>query len=655
MKRALEEVKNHHLSMYAASKKYQIPTTTLFERLKGISTKSVGRPQAIPIEDEKRLAEAIRVMEKWGFGLSRREILEMVEDYVKKNNLNTVFKNNKPGTDWFINFRKRNRLSIKKPQPVEHVRKQMTDPFIIFDYFDLLQDTLTELDLFEKPHLIWNLDETSLCMDPTKTKAINKPCSRTTCGSGKENVTVLATASAAGNKLDPLIIYKGKNLWDQWITDSQNYDFDIAYAASAKGWMETEIFYNYFEKVLIPALVPVDKFESEAYKRYLKKKDEHSQSQLESKNPKSLKELCVRVLNEEFYFSEAPNRAGKVVSTLSQNDFSSEYVTFLSQLSKKDDACQPFVANNTSDSPKCLQFQKSCHLKPKENEKPKINIISNLKVNFEDLLLEKVRQEKRNKVPVKKKRVAKGKRPKEVKQPSQTGTSGTKKVNKRRQSKKSKRQENLDKSTSHSETISIYSDTDINESSFLDDLLNEEEFKFLEENIGDGTYDECAKILNEVNVSKKGKGKGKKSKGKENTEDKNEVNKDVDKNDKKTVKNGTDIKSANTTEDEEEKDIQDQKDGYELNDSVLVRYYCRKKWNYFVGFIEKVINKDEETYYTVNFLKTIRRPQLTFVISKKKDYDEVTKQLIVKKVKLEKNNESYKEYILSEENDKIYF
>lgn len=103
--------------------------------------------------------------------------------------MSTPFTNNIPGPDWFINFRKRHGLSIKKPQPVEYVRKKMTDPFVVSEFFTLLKKTLTDYDLFEKPGLIWNLDETSLSLDPTKTKVvgkINKPCSVGHVGQGKK-------------------------------------------------------------------------------------------------------------------------------------------------------------------------------------------------------------------------------------------------------------------------------------------------------------------------------------------------------------------------------------------------------------------------------------------------------------------------------------
>jgi len=54
-------------------------------------------------------------MEKWGFGLSRSEIITLVGDFVTVNNIKTPVKNEIPGEDWFLNFKNRHNLSIKKP------------------------------------------------------------------------------------------------------------------------------------------------------------------------------------------------------------------------------------------------------------------------------------------------------------------------------------------------------------------------------------------------------------------------------------------------------------------------------------------------------------------------------------------------------------
>lgn len=47
-------------------------------------------------------------MEKYGFGLSRKEVLETVGvEYVEKNNISTNFKNGILGQAWFAGFKNR--------------------------------------------------------------------------------------------------------------------------------------------------------------------------------------------------------------------------------------------------------------------------------------------------------------------------------------------------------------------------------------------------------------------------------------------------------------------------------------------------------------------------------------------------------------------
>lgn len=121
----------------------------------------------------------------------------------------------------------------------------------------MLDQTLSEIDIRDSPNKIWNLDKKSVSLDPSKTKVvggIGLPCSRTTYGSGKENITVLTAVNADGKKLTPLVVFKGKHIWDQWMADKKDdFDFDISYAASKRGWMESQIFYNYMKDIFIPS------------------------------------------------------------------------------------------------------------------------------------------------------------------------------------------------------------------------------------------------------------------------------------------------------------------------------------------------------------------------------------------------------------------
>lgn len=254
LKSAIEEVKSGRITAYKASQKYKIPKMTLSYHIRGLRGKkssTLGRSTVLPLEVELQLVEGITTMEKWGWGLSRVEVLRIVGDYVVRNKLKTPFKHGVPGEDWFLGFARRHGLSIKKPQSVEFSRKKCMDPFIIGEYFRLLEKTLIDLDLKDKPQFIWNMDESGFSLDPSKVKVVGKKgtaSSRTTAGSGRDNITVLMAANAAGHKAPPLIIYKGKNIWDGWVAP-EGKDFPgTTYAATTNGWMESNIFLNYFEK-----------------------------------------------------------------------------------------------------------------------------------------------------------------------------------------------------------------------------------------------------------------------------------------------------------------------------------------------------------------------------------------------------------------------
>ncbi|KAL0833065.1 hypothetical protein ABMA28_001177 [Loxostege sticticalis] len=257
LKDAVRAVRNGDLSGYRAAQIYNIPRMTIMDHVhnKRMKSSTLGRCTALSPEIEKKLASYLHTMERYGFGLSRQEVLEVVGHYVTKNGIPTPFKNGKPGNEWFKAFKERNNLSVKKPQAVEYARKKAVDPFIIYPYFDLLKKTIEDLGLNDKPSAIWNLDETSFSKDPSKTKIVGRKghaSTRLIASPGKDNTTVLLAANAVGEKLPPLIIFKGKNVWDSW-TSPDAYP-NTTYAATTNGWMESEVFENFFKKSFIPAL-----------------------------------------------------------------------------------------------------------------------------------------------------------------------------------------------------------------------------------------------------------------------------------------------------------------------------------------------------------------------------------------------------------------
>ena len=88
------------------------------------------------------------------------------------------------------------------------------------------------------PRQIWNLDETSFCLDPSRIRVVGETGTashQATSGPGVENITVLMAANAAGEKLPPLIVFKGKNVWDSWMVPGGEGYPEMTYAETKNG------------------------------------------------------------------------------------------------------------------------------------------------------------------------------------------------------------------------------------------------------------------------------------------------------------------------------------------------------------------------------------------------------------------------------------
>lgn len=93
LSRAIEEIRAGRLTIHKASTLYGIPFSTLYCRIKGtrgVIKKSKGRRTALDKNIENMLATSIKTLAKWGFGLSRKEILELVGQFVTKNDVQTL-------------------------------------------------------------------------------------------------------------------------------------------------------------------------------------------------------------------------------------------------------------------------------------------------------------------------------------------------------------------------------------------------------------------------------------------------------------------------------------------------------------------------------------------------------------------------------------
>lgn len=261
LKEAAAAVLDNKLSIRDAAKNYKVNRSTLGRFIKSAGERgTVGGHLSMHPDSEIELAACLTTMAKWGFGLTREEVKVIVQMYVNANRNETSdigdylrrynqFNDGKPGDDWLKNFLQRFHLSVKIPSTLEKSRKKASkDPEIIYGFYDTVKNEVRRLNLESRPDCIWNVDETSLYHDPSKTKVIGptgQKLSRITATSGRESTTVMAAISAYGDLLPPLIVFKGKNLQSTW-KGSAAYPGTL-YAVQESGWMATAIFNSWFD------------------------------------------------------------------------------------------------------------------------------------------------------------------------------------------------------------------------------------------------------------------------------------------------------------------------------------------------------------------------------------------------------------------------
>lgn len=125
LKDAIRLVKNGTFTAYAASVRYGIPRPTIYER-RGCKSNTLGRATILSREVEESPVNNLHVLKKYGFGLTRKEILEAVGTYIKVNRIESPFKDGVPGEDWFLGF---------KPCKVEAMKAMQSRGDLLLNYY----------------------------------------------------------------------------------------------------------------------------------------------------------------------------------------------------------------------------------------------------------------------------------------------------------------------------------------------------------------------------------------------------------------------------------------------------------------------------------------------------------------------------------------
>ena len=256
---AVNDVLHKTKTYRQAYEAYHVPVAVIFNRIKGrknpINIMSAGRRPVLPTDIEANIANCLVARARMGWPCDEKELCHLVSKYITLKSLKTPFKNNIPGHDWYLSFMARHpNFSFKKPEHLQKIRKDARDPFVVYDFYNKLNELVMEKSLSDptKASFIFNTDESGFNSDPCRVRAIGekgKTLSRVSGGSGRESTTVLACISADGSYLPPFILFKGSAVQARWV--SEKAFPGTQYGASKNGWMEESHFYHWFVTLFI--------------------------------------------------------------------------------------------------------------------------------------------------------------------------------------------------------------------------------------------------------------------------------------------------------------------------------------------------------------------------------------------------------------------
>lgn len=257
--KALEFVKKGNTFM-KASEKFGVPVTTLYRKLKNPLTKNVrsGPPTILSSQEEQQIANWIKYRAERGWPVTKPQLLDAVQKYVKSLNIKSPFINDRPGRHWYEGFLKRNQdISIRTSQNLCLDRASVTQEDLR-GWFSEIQAYLSSKNLLHiDASRIYNCDESSIQLCPKSNKVLTEKGSRTVYkiidGNEKECLTVLFMYSADGIRAPPMILYKYQEKIPRKI--AENCPTGWGLGVSESGWMTSETFFEYMTNIFYPWLI----------------------------------------------------------------------------------------------------------------------------------------------------------------------------------------------------------------------------------------------------------------------------------------------------------------------------------------------------------------------------------------------------------------
>ncbi|XP_078033652.1 uncharacterized protein LOC144468202 isoform X3 [Augochlora pura] len=193
----------------AASRKYQIPRSTLHSKVIGLyDNKKPGPISILPPDQESILVEWIFECSSRGHPVTKMQLLNSVRILVKEMGIKTPFGEKGPGKSWYSGFLKRHEdVCLQMTENLTHSRAAVSEG-ALKKWFSTVETHLKE--------------------------------------------KVLVTGNAAGQLAPPLVVFSSKHIPKEMY---EKMPSGWIYGTSDSGWMQGEHFYEYITNVFYPWIV----------------------------------------------------------------------------------------------------------------------------------------------------------------------------------------------------------------------------------------------------------------------------------------------------------------------------------------------------------------------------------------------------------------
>ena len=255
MSRAMKAVLESGMSVRRAAVEYNVPKSTLNDRIQGkvIHGCRSGPSRYLTEAEEEELLRFLMRSASIGYPKSRSAVIAIVQRACTNKGLSVTVTHG-----WWEGFCQRNpSIVLQAPAQMSLARaKASSDPEVFQHYFDLLESTLIEYNIGDKPAQIFNMDETGVPLSPDLPKGVFKKGSKAVAvtSGDKSQLTVVACVSAGGFCIPPMVILDRKTLHpDMTIGELPG----TIYGLSSKGWIDSELFKMWFNDHFLRYAPPV--------------------------------------------------------------------------------------------------------------------------------------------------------------------------------------------------------------------------------------------------------------------------------------------------------------------------------------------------------------------------------------------------------------